>query len=177
MADLEVEGNELVLHLRAIEKAEGVHGDIRLPLSAVTAVRSVDDPWPELRGIRAPGTGLPNVIAVGTRRGKFGKDFAAVHGKGPAVVVELEGADYGRLVVTADDAAARASSIAQGGGEGLTGAAAGGLGGCGGWAVRFGQESGQESVQGGWKLMERATSRWVTKPTTRSSWSTGSRDR
>jgi hypothetical protein len=113
MADLEVEGNELVLHLRAIEKAEGAHGDIRLPLSAVTAVRSVDDPWPELRGIRAPGTGLPNVIAVGTRRGKFGKDFAAVHGKGPAVVVELEGADYGRLVVTADDAAARASSIAR----------------------------------------------------------------
>ena len=119
MADLEVEGNELVLHLRAIEKAEGAHGDIRLPLSAVTAVRSVDDPWPELRGIRAPGTGLPNVIAVGTRRGKFGKDFAAVHGKGPAVVVELEGADYSRLVVTADDAAARASP-SRGCRQGLT---------------------------------------------------------
>jgi hypothetical protein len=117
MADLEVEGNELVLHLRAIEKAEGAHGDIRLPLSAVTAVRSVGDPWPELRGIRAPGTGLPNVIALGTRRGKFGKDFAAVHGKGPAVVVELEGADYSRLVVTADDAAARASSIAKAAGK------------------------------------------------------------
>ena len=51
--------------------------------SAVTAVRVVDDPWPELRGMRAPGTGLPNVIAVGTRRGGFGKDFAAVHGNGP----------------------------------------------------------------------------------------------
>ena len=113
MADLEVEGDELVLHLRAIEKAEGAHGDIRLPLSAVRAVRSVDDPWPELRGIRAQGTGLPNVIALGSRRGMFGKDFAAVHGKGPAVVVELEGAPYGRIVVTADDAAARATSIAR----------------------------------------------------------------
>ena len=118
MADLEVDGDELVLHLRAIEKAEGAHGDIRLPLTAVTAVRAVDDPWPELRGMRAPGTGLPNVIAVGTRRGGFGKDFAAVHGKGPAVVVELEGADYGRLVVTADDAAARARSIAAAAGKG-----------------------------------------------------------
>lgn len=113
VADLQVDGDELVLHLRPLEKAEGAHGDIRLPLSAVTAVRSVDDPWPELRGIRAPGTGLPNVIAVGTRRGSFGKDFAAVHGKGPAVVVELEGADYGRLVVTADDAASRAETIGQ----------------------------------------------------------------
>jgi hypothetical protein len=113
VADLEVDGDELVVHLRPTEKAEGAHGDIRVPLSAVRAVRSVDDPWPELRGIRAPGTGLPNVIAVGTRRGGFGKDFAAVHGKGPAVVVELEGAAYGRLVVTADDAAARATSIAR----------------------------------------------------------------
>jgi hypothetical protein len=117
VAELEVEGDELVLHLRAIEKAEGAHRDIRVPLSAVTAVRSVDDPWPELRGIRAPGTGLPNVIAVGTRRGNFGKDFAAVHGKGPAVVVELEGASYGRFVVTADDAVARATSIARAAGK------------------------------------------------------------
>ena len=84
----------------------------------VTAVRAVDDPWTERRGIRAPGTGWPNVIAVGTRRGGFGKDFAAVHGKGPAVVVELEGAPYGRFVVTADDAAPRASSIAAAAGQG-----------------------------------------------------------
>jgi len=34
-----------------------------------------------------------------------------VHGKGQAVVVELSGAEYGRLVVSADDAAAVASSI------------------------------------------------------------------
>ncbi len=113
MAELQIDGDKLVLHLRPLEKAEGMHGEIRLPLSAVTAVRSVDDPWPELRGIRAPGTGVPNVIAVGTRRGGFGKDFAAVHGKGPAVVVELEGAEYGRLVVTADDAAARVATIRE----------------------------------------------------------------
>jgi hypothetical protein len=103
MAELKVDGNDLVLHMHALEKAEGFHGDIRLPLSAVDAVRLVDDPWPELRGIRAPGTGVPEVIAVGTRRGGFGKDFAAVHGRGPAVVVELSGVEYGRLVVTGDD--------------------------------------------------------------------------
>ena len=69
MADLAVDGNELVLHLHAVEKAEGFHGDVRVPLTAVESVRAVDDAWPELRGIRAPGTGLPDVIAVGTRRG------------------------------------------------------------------------------------------------------------
>ena len=113
MAELRPEGKELVLHLHPLEKAEGFHSDIRVPLSAVTAVRVVDDPWPELRGLRAPGTGVPHVIAVGTRRGSFGKDFAAVHGTGPAVVVELAGAEFGRLVVTCDDAAAAAAAIEE----------------------------------------------------------------
>lgn len=103
MAELQIDGDELVLHMSTFEKAEGVHGDIRVPMSSVTSVRAVDTAWPELRGIRAPGTGLPNVVAVGTRRGSFGKDFAAVHGKGPALVVELEGQEYQRLVVTSDD--------------------------------------------------------------------------
>lgn len=111
MAELRVEGDELVLHLSGLEKAEGFHGDIRVPLRAVSGVRAVDTAWPELRGLRAPGTGMPNVIAVGTRRGGFGKDFAAVHGTGPAVVVDLEGAGYGRLVATTDDAEAVAARI------------------------------------------------------------------
>jgi hypothetical protein len=118
MADLLTEDETLVLHMSKLEKAEGFHRDIRVPLSAVTAVRVVDNAWPELRGLRAPGTGVPNVIAVGTRRGGFGKDFAAVHGKGPAVVVELEGAEFGRLVVTTDDATATAAAIRDAAGTG-----------------------------------------------------------
>jgi hypothetical protein len=113
MAELQPEGDELVLHLQAHEKAEGFHGDIRMPLSAVISVRVVPDAWPELRGIRAPGTGLPNVVDVGTRRGAFGKDFAAVHGKGPAVVVDLSGTEFGRLVVTTEDASAVAEAIRE----------------------------------------------------------------
>jgi hypothetical protein len=61
--------------------------------------------------MRAPGTGLPEVIAVGTRRGGFGKDFAAVHGRGPAVVVELDNCEFERLVVTMDDAVRSADAI------------------------------------------------------------------
>jgi hypothetical protein len=77
----------------------------------VRTVRVVDDAWPELRGIRAPGTGIPGVIAVGTRRGSFGKDFAVVHGRSAAVVVDLEGADYSRIVVTTPDAEQVAAEI------------------------------------------------------------------
>jgi len=111
MARLNVEGDELVLNLSGLEKVEGFHGDIHLPVTSVREVRCSDDPWSELRGIRAPGTGVPWVIAVGTRRGGGIKDFAAVHGTGPAVVVELEGADYGRLVVTEEEAESAAADL------------------------------------------------------------------
>jgi hypothetical protein len=94
-----------------IEKFEAVHSDVHVPVAAVRAVRVVDDAWPELRGIRAPGTGIPGVIAVGTRRGSFGKDFAVVHGREMAVVIELEGASYARLIVTTPDAENVAAAI------------------------------------------------------------------
>src|SRR5580692_4895006 len=111
MATVIVEGSNVVVKMSDVEKFEAVHTDVHVPLSAVHDVRAVDDAWPELRGIRAPGTGIPGVIAVGTRRGSFGKDFAAVHGRGPAVVVDLEGAAYARLVVTTPDAESTAAAI------------------------------------------------------------------
>jgi hypothetical protein len=111
VADLAVDGNELVLHLHAVEKAEGFHGDVRVPLTAVESVRAVDDAWPELRGIRAPGTGVRGVIALGTRRHPLGRDFVAVYGKGPATVVELAGLPFLRLVVSSPDAARVAAEI------------------------------------------------------------------
>ena len=112
MATLRLDGDQLVMAMSTLEHAEGFHGDIKVPRSAVTAIRAVDDPWAELRGIRAPGTGIPGTIAVGTRRGNWGKDFAAVHGKGPAVVVELDGAEFSRLVLTVDDPAALIAELA-----------------------------------------------------------------
>jgi hypothetical protein len=118
MADLLIEGDELVVKMSTTERLEAVHGEVRVPLSTVTGTRAVPTAWPELRGIRAPGTGIPNVVAVGTRRGQFGKDFAVVHGTGPAVVVELAGADYQRIVVTTEDATGVAATVERACGRG-----------------------------------------------------------
>ena len=35
MAELQIEDSELVLHLSSVEKMEGLHGDLRVPLVAV----------------------------------------------------------------------------------------------------------------------------------------------
>jgi len=82
-----------------------------VPLAAVGAVRVSDDPWSELRGMRAPGTGLPHVIALGAWRHSFGRDFVAVYGKRRAVVVDLSGQRFARLVVSRPDAGRVADEI------------------------------------------------------------------
>jgi hypothetical protein len=105
MATLRREGGEVVLKLNDLEKLGAFHGDIRVPASAVRAVRVTRTPFRELRGLRMPGTGIPGVIALGTWRFGGGRDFAAVYRGGPAVVVELDRAPYARLIVSAHDAA------------------------------------------------------------------------
>jgi len=115
MATLAVEGDRIVLHLSLLERIGGVvGGDIDAPLAAVTAVRVAPDPSRELRGIRSPGTGWPGVIALGHRRGSGVHDFAAVYHNRAAVVVELQGQRFDRLVVSCDEPQAVAAAIPVG---------------------------------------------------------------
>jgi len=103
MATLVISRDTVTLHMTTLEHAEGFHGDIAVPTSSVQSARITKDVWSELKGIRAPGTGLPGVIAVGTRRTRSGNDFAAVHGRGPGVVLTLAGQDFVHLILTVPD--------------------------------------------------------------------------
>lgn len=113
MATLEVHADELVVHLSGVERAAAMRREVRVPLSCVRSVCADPDPWSALRGVRAPGTGIPGVVAYGVRRITGGApDFAAVHGRGPAVRVELcPDAPFARLVVTVDDAERAAEAV------------------------------------------------------------------
>jgi hypothetical protein len=112
MATLTCDGGELVLQLAPLERLGAFHGDIRVPLAAVERVEISADPWHgAVRGLRAPGTGLPGVIALGTWRRRGSRDFVALRGRRPAVVVTLRDAPFGRLIVSDDDAEALAAQI------------------------------------------------------------------
>ena len=104
MAELRVEGSELVLALSGLEKAEGVHGDLRVPWSAVRGVQVLDDAHePADHGIKI-GTRLPGVTEVGTMRERGRKIFAAVHHNTPrGLRVILEGASYDEWIVGCAD--------------------------------------------------------------------------
>jgi len=111
MATLVREGDDIVVRLNDLEKAGAMRGDVRVPAASVRGVRVTLTPFRELRGLRAPGTGFPGVIALGTWRWRGGKDFAAVYRGGPAVVVDLAGAEFARLLVSEHDAARVAESL------------------------------------------------------------------
>jgi hypothetical protein len=99
-----VNGQHLVVGLSWLEKLGAFRGNVHVPLRAVRSAEPEPDPWGALRGIRAPGTGIPGVIAYGTRRYDGGRDFAAVLGSRPAVRVDLgEESPFGRLVVSVSD--------------------------------------------------------------------------
>lgn len=112
MATLSAENGELVLRLSRREKLGAFHGDIRVPLSSVQDVRVSRRPFAEVRGTRAPGTGMPRVIALGTWRDRKGKEFVALYRGKPGVIVDLRDAPYRRLIVAADDPEAVAAAIA-----------------------------------------------------------------
>jgi len=66
-------------------------------------VRFHENPWNNhvLRGIRAPGTGFPFVIMLGTMRHGSGKDFCVVYRRKPVLILEFENEPFSRWVIPA----------------------------------------------------------------------------
>jgi hypothetical protein len=106
VAELEAGDGELVLRLSAVEKAEAIHTDLHVPLSAVRGVEVVDDALEMTRintglkvGMRVPGTAT---VAAVRRPGH--KMFVAVHHDTPrGVRVLLEGDSYDEWIVGVAD--------------------------------------------------------------------------
>ena len=103
MAILIIDGHTVTVSLSAMERLEALHGDVTVLRSAVTQARAVSDGMAEVHGVRALGTSLPGVTLVGTWRTRAGATFAVCHGRKPAIVIDLDGAQFDRLVVTVGD--------------------------------------------------------------------------
>ncbi|MGO8864276.1 MAG: hypothetical protein ACLQRH_26400 [Acidimicrobiales bacterium] len=111
MAELIVDGDQLVVRLRAVEKVEAVHGEVQVPLQSVRAVEVLDDAIAAVHGIRV-GMGITGSVAVGTYNSGDAKIFAVVHHDTPrGVRVDLEGAQFDQLIVGCDDPEAVAAAL------------------------------------------------------------------
>jgi len=105
MAELRLsdDGGTVVVAMSALENLGTLHPDVLIPRDAITSVRRVERAIDEVRGIRAPGTGIPRIIAAGTFRFRGGRMFAVCHRTGPGVLIELRGHKFDRVVLTLDD--------------------------------------------------------------------------
>jgi hypothetical protein len=112
VAELTVQGDELVLSLSEMEQLEAVHaGDVRVAVTSVRGIEVLDDALGAVHGIRT-GTGIPGVLVVGAIRHEGKKAFVVVHhGRPRGVLVRLEGADYDELVVGCDDPETLAATL------------------------------------------------------------------
>lgn len=117
MAELLVDGTDLVLHLPVRQKVLGFHADIRVPLTAVRSVAPIGHPWMALRGRRMAGTALRGVAAIGTWiQGDRHFDFNVLRGEEQAIQVDLNAGRFDRFIVgvpASRDARAEADRIAD----------------------------------------------------------------
>ncbi len=114
MADLVVEGDELVLHLGRAEKLEAVHGDLRAPRSAIRSIEVLEDAHePADHGFKL-GERLPGYSEVAVVRTPGQKLFAVVHHDTPrGVRIDFEGTDYDAWIVGSADPEALKASVEQ----------------------------------------------------------------
>jgi hypothetical protein len=119
MAELRVEGGELVLAMTRAERFWSLHRDIRVPVTSVRRVRVPSSPWLTMRGWRATGVAVPGWVAMGKRRHGTGYDFSLVHGSTPSLVVELNGQEFGELTVSVPDPVETGRRIADAAGIGF----------------------------------------------------------
>jgi hypothetical protein len=113
MVKVSIRDDVAVFSVQGLHKLWAFKSRLEVRLSHIKAVRA--DPtvarglW---KGIRAPGTHLPGIITAGTYyRKRLKKDFWDVSNPEHAIVVELEGEPYQRLVIEVEDPSAEVARL------------------------------------------------------------------
>ncbi len=104
MPSYEVTTTHLKVHLNLLDQLRSLRRSFSVPLSNIRGATEDLGVIPSELGIRAPGTGLPGVIAAGTFFKRFERQFVYwLRGQTP-VVVELKNHKFERLILGTTDA-------------------------------------------------------------------------
>lgn len=127
MVDIRIDDGTLLLTVRGLHVLWALRRRLEIPLGHLREVRRAErgimSGW--WKGLRAPGTFLPGVIVAGTYYQRGEKIFWDVCDDSRAIVIELAGESYDRLIVEVADPDAAIAEIRRALGETGRGAASG----------------------------------------------------
>ncbi|GAA2243465.1 hypothetical protein GCM10010232_33090 [Streptomyces amakusaensis] len=111
MAQINVDGGRLIVEITGMNRVWALKKRLDIPLAHVRGATADPGIAMEPKGIRAPGTHFPRFITSGTFYKDGERVFWDVRDSSKAVVVELAGERYTRLVVQVDDPRATVALI------------------------------------------------------------------
>jgi hypothetical protein len=112
MADIEIAGNTLIVHVRGADRFLALRSQLEVPLEHVASVevnpQEAHGIW---HGLRMGGTNVPRVITAGNfvQHGEWA--FWDVHDPSKAIAIQLHDEGYARLVIGVDDPEGTALAI------------------------------------------------------------------
>jgi hypothetical protein len=124
MAELKVAGHDVVVVLSGLEALAACRREVRVPVRCLRMVQVEGTPLAGVSLLRLPGVSWPGAFVFGSRRQRGRKEFVAARAGLAAVVLEAEGAEWDRVVVSHPEAVQIAAELAALGAL-LSGAGAG----------------------------------------------------
>lgn len=103
MATIEIDDDQLVVHLRGLSRLWAMRSGLRIPLSHVRGATVDPGAAREPKGRRSPGLHVPGVAAVGTFHRQGEKVLWEVYRGTRTIVVQLVEESYDRVVVEVGD--------------------------------------------------------------------------
>ncbi len=102
MAKVIESGNDIILKLSCLEKIFSFSSGISVKRDLLVKRSIVSNPWSRevLKGFRAPGTGIPYLILLGTMKYRDGKDFTVIYNRRPVEIYEFKNSPFKRWIIT-----------------------------------------------------------------------------
>lgn len=112
MADLEIAGDKLIVHIRGVDKVLALASRLEISLRHISSVEIDPAEAHEVfHGLRMGGTNVPGVITAGRflQGGQWA--FWDVHDPAHSIAIYLHDDSYARLVIGVDDPRAAVATI------------------------------------------------------------------
>ena len=114
MVEFSLDGSTIRFEVQGLHRLWAFKSRLEVPLAHIRGVTS--DPnvargwW---KGLRMPGTNIPNIIVAGTFYMNMKRTFWDVSNAAKAIVIYLEGNRYDRLVIEVQDPEAAVGQIVE----------------------------------------------------------------